>query len=85
MIMIERINDKTEGTMKNKNRSNSKQGANNPNSRLKAETVKMLKRLVAKYGHKRGYKAALAVKYKVSQGTLADLVSGRRWGHISLT
>jgi len=61
---------------------NSKQGAFNPNAKFGASTIRMIRRLVAKNGHKRGFKAELARKLETSQGTLADIVSGRRWGHI---
>jgi hypothetical protein len=68
--------------VKKSKKSEAKQGARNPNARLTPDQVKKIRRAVARYGSERGYKAALAREYGISQGTLADIVSGRRWGHI---
>lgn len=63
-------------------RSASKRGDLNPNAKLTAALILGLRMLVAKNGDQRGFKAELARKNGISQGTLADIVSGRRWGWI---
>jgi len=63
-------------------RSAAKLGTLNPNATLTAAKVRTIRRLVAKHGHKRCYKAELAKSYGIGQGCLADVVSGRRWGHV---
>ena len=64
-----------------KARSKAKLGALNPNAKLTAASVRTIRRLVAKNGHTRGYKAALAKRYGLSRGALCDIISGRRWAH----
>jgi len=65
-----------------KNKTNSRQGAFNPNAKMGERTVKAIKRKAGKYGHKRGYKAQLAREYGTSQGNITDIITGRRWGHV---
>jgi hypothetical protein len=65
-----------------KNKTNSRQGAFNPNAKLGERQIKAIRRKVAKYGAKRGFKAQLAREYGTSQGNITDIITGRRWGHI---